>query len=328
MAYTILIKMLNSTYAPTILALFSDLMFVLMDGVVQVLEDVHGIPTGQIVFIRMSSTIVFCFAYLSYTHPSFIKESISSPKASLIWVRGFNNSLVIITMYASLLYITLSECTVILHLRPFPVGLLCFVFLRERFSIIQLLASVISFLAVILVIQPSSLFHPLDPSPKDNRALGFTLAILSTLTSSVDFLLLRKIERVDPILILGVFAVTGLLLGPLQMIILHIPPVLDLKAKVWGLLATVTACGFMAQVSIVLSLQRTSGGSIAILGYLQVVFAVIIQWLFTKEIPNWLAGLGMVIIVVTGIWSAQYGSEKKDTEEVGERERLMSGEEA
>ncbi|WVW83484.1 hypothetical protein I302_105505 [Kwoniella bestiolae CBS 10118] len=327
MTRNIIAKILDSTFAPTALALFSDLMFVLIDGVVQVLEEEHGIPTGQIVFIRMVSTLIFCFVYLSYTHPSFLKESTKSPKAPLIWVRGVNNSLVIILMYASLLYITLSECTVILHLRPFPVGLLCFLILRERFSIVQLVASIISFHAVILVIQPSSLFHPHDPSPSHNRALGFTLAILSTLTSSVDFLLLRKIGKVDPILILGVFACTALLLGPLQMVVFHISPVLDLTAKVWGLLTTVAVCGFLAQVAIVLSLQRASGGSIAILGYLQVVFAMIIQWLFVREMPNWLAGLGMGVIVLAGIWSA-YGTEKLEMGDQGEIERLLAGEES
>lgn len=66
-----------------------------------------------------------------------------------------------------------------------------------------------------------------------------------------------------------------------------------------------------------MALQRASGVKIAVLGYFQVcsphrvmlsrakiIDSAIVQLIITGTLPNWLASIGMVVIMVAGIWSA------------------------
>ncbi len=48
-------RLLESQYAALILILISDFTFVWMDATAQHLENVHGLPTGQVGFLRFVS---------------------------------------------------------------------------------------------------------------------------------------------------------------------------------------------------------------------------------------------------------------------------------
>ena len=76
---------------------------------------------------------------ITYRSPSLLRAVIN-PSSTLIWARGLNNAIGLVAVTASLAYITLSESVSILHLRPFPVALLCYLFLGEGFTRIQIIA--------------------------------------------------------------------------------------------------------------------------------------------------------------------------------------------
>ena len=62
--------------------------------------------------------------------------------------------------------------------------------------------------------------------------------------------------------------------------------------------------GLLAQLTLVMALQRETGGKIAMLGYFKIVFSVIVQSIYTGTIPTLVAFIGMTIITVAGVWSA------------------------
>ena len=61
------------------------------------------------------------------------------PVRGLMWIRGCLLSLGLITGYSSLRYLTISEFLTIFCCLPFPTGLLCSMFLGEKFTRIQML---------------------------------------------------------------------------------------------------------------------------------------------------------------------------------------------
>jgi len=76
---------------------------------------------------------------LIFTSPNVLSTTIDT-SSGILWIRSFNLAIAAVAVVLSLEYITLSEAISILHMRPFPVLLLCYVFLGEPFSRIQLMA--------------------------------------------------------------------------------------------------------------------------------------------------------------------------------------------
>ena len=132
---------------------------------------------------------------------------------NLVWVRALVASFGSATCYASVYYVPLSIFMTLFHLRPFPTSFICWLVLGERSSRIQIIASgksfyrlsstqfkrfqtlswadiiaVISFLSVILVVQPDFVFargvHE-DRTPWQTF-LGTTLTLLCMLLGAFD----------------------------------------------------------------------------------------------------------------------------------------------
>lgn len=98
---------------------------------------------------------------------------------------------------------------------------------------------------------------------------------------------------------------------------------------------------FVAHCTLVLSLQRESGGKVAMIGYSQVshvfqplrlpvailndndkvIFSVAFQWAFTGAFPTLFALLGMTLIMVAGVWTtvSDHPLEWADFEQAGRK---------
>jgi hypothetical protein len=61
------------------------------------------------------------------------------PIRYLLWIRGCLLSMGLITGYSSLRYLTISEFLTIFCCLPFPTGLLCWMFLGEQFTRVQMI---------------------------------------------------------------------------------------------------------------------------------------------------------------------------------------------
>ncbi|KAK1921107.1 hypothetical protein DB88DRAFT_513161 [Papiliotrema laurentii] len=69
-----------------------------------------------------------------------------------------------------------------------------------------------------------------------------------------------------------------------------------------GLTLLLTVVGSTAQAAFTLSLRHAEGSKIACISYSQIVFAVVIQFVWTGVPPSALSALGMVIIIAAGVW--------------------------
>ncbi|WVQ77940.1 hypothetical protein IAT38_000020 [Cryptococcus sp. DSM 104549] len=269
--------MSNHPHAPTFLAVFADFNFVLMDGVVQRLEHDYGIPDGEVAACRMGLTLLVSAVWLAYKNRDALRHTYDQGKIPLLVIRGTNNSFSLVMIK------------------------------------VQFAATFISIAAVVLVVQPAFLFP--SPSQSDEphpyRLIGFVLAIAGTLTSALDFYFLRKIgPDVDSLVVLVVYAATGVVIGPIWVWIsgskmVAIPPYALL------LIVFVAITGTLAQLALTLSLQSLHGGKAAILGYAQIIFSILLQVLLVGKMPSGLAMLGMAMIIGAGVRAALYGDDKE-----------------
>ncbi|RXK39987.1 hypothetical protein M231_02782 [Tremella mesenterica] len=79
----------------------------------------------------------------------------------LLWIRGIIAWMGLWCGFEAFGYLGLSEALPILALLPFPTAGICWLFLKERFTLIQCVSCVISILGVIIIAQPSFL----SPNP-------------------------------------------------------------------------------------------------------------------------------------------------------------------
>ncbi|KAK4685928.1 hypothetical protein P7C73_g4207, partial [Tremellales sp. Uapishka_1] len=285
-------RCLDYKHTAVIAATISNLCFVTMDGVCQELQTMHGLTAEEVLFLRMVSkpsvleratgtpneqvfTSIVCLVWLYSTDRAGLAELFTA-KSQLLWIRGTTG------------------CT-------------------GTYLI-----------AVFLIFPPEWLFGNVEESHPGHFLMGIVIVVSAVVISSFDILLVRKIgNAIGPVHHLAVFSLAALVVTPTQVPSLVKPyrtpaecdqsqgdahytkPTNDpcLAGSITGLL------GQLAQVA---ALQKISGGHFAVLGYLQVPFAIMFQVVFTTTIPQWSAVVGMTVIILSGIWAATAGVSEQE----------------
>ncbi|KAI1614075.1 hypothetical protein EDD37DRAFT_470304 [Exophiala viscosa] len=235
-------------------------------------EGAHGKPMHpfQILFARQSITASLCTAYGIYTKA--VPDFPLGPRDTrwLLIARGIFGFMGVFGMYFSLLYLPLSEATVLTFLSPILSCYICsFIIPGETFTRQQQLAGFVSLLGVILIAQPASLFssgssnptnnpslppdaQPADPSQKptaDKHLLAIGIAMIGVIGSTGAYTSIRAIgTRAHAFISINYFSVWCTIVSLFCLIV--IPDVtfrLPGNATEWTLLVSLGVCGFIMQ---------------------------------------------------------------------------------
>ncbi|KZM24129.1 membrane protein [Ascochyta rabiei] len=260
----------------------------------------------QIIFIRMLCTTILGVAYMAYN---------KTPDYSLSWLN-------------------ISDATVITFVIPTLTALVCFVWLREPFTIREALAALIAFSGVLLVARPTWLFPnpPVDPITGDpepsevvanilafvtsapatsptpispaQRTLAVLAAILGAFGASTAYATIRVIgKRAHSLISVNYFAGIATLGSFLTLLIhpdLHF--VMPASAGQWALIAVIGLTGFLLQFLLTEGLQREKAGRATNLMYLQLVFALVIERVIWGTTPPLESLGGAVLIIGAAVW--------------------------
>lgn len=263
----------------------------------------------------------------------------------------------------SLSWLNISDATVITFIVPTLTALVCFVWLREPFTIREALAAVIAFSGVLLVARPTWLFPnpPVDPitgepepaqivasvlalvtsapgtTPEPvsstQRSLAVLAAILGAFGASTAYATIRVIgKRSHSLISVNYFAGIATLGSFLTLLIhpdLHF--VMPESASQWGLIAVIGLTGFLLQFLLTEGLQREKAGRATNLTYLQLVFALIIERVVWGTTPPLESFGGAAMIIGAAIWitlQKQSGAKEEKGKVVDEESALLgNGEE-
>ncbi|EGE79679.1 DUF6 domain-containing protein, variant [Blastomyces dermatitidis ATCC 18188] len=117
-----------------------------------------GMHPFQILFARMGMTVLLSFLYMLYArvpHPFGIRSI-----RPLLLLRGVSGFIGVFGLYYSLLYLALSEATVLTFLAPIGSCYACSLTMpNETFTRRQQLAALSSLVGVVLIARPASLFR-------------------------------------------------------------------------------------------------------------------------------------------------------------------------
>lgn len=201
-------------------------------------------------------------------------------------------------MFKSLQYLPLADAVAIVFVMPFLLLLLGKYVLHELVGSRRLIACVIGFAGTLLVIQPSFLqvgWLALLPLAV---ALVFALFMLAT----------RQVARdIDPISLQVVSAAMATVILLPLFLLAQFSGVATLQtplptAAEWGLLIGLGVVGTLAHLFMTWSLRYAPAATLAPMQYLEIPFATLIGWLVFSDLPNGMAGIGILITLAAGLY--------------------------
>ncbi|PGH30748.1 hypothetical protein GX50_06468 [[Emmonsia] crescens] len=247
-----------------------------------VLDGSHGegMHPFQILFARMSITVLLSLLYMLYArvpHPFGIRSV-----RPLLLLRGISGFIGVFGMYYSLLYLALSEATVLTFLAPIGCCYVCSLTIpNETFTRRQQVAGLASLLGVVLIARPVSLFHgssvvvsgsaaeakPGAAGAADDtykRTLGILAALLGVLGATAAYTSIRIIgKRTHPLVSVTYFSGITTIISLLG--VLLIPTIsFRVPGNIMELLLLVGlgTCGFILQFLLTAGLSYVPPSSV------------------------------------------------------------------
>lgn len=233
-------------------------------------------------------------------------------------------------MWYSMMYIPLADATVITFLAPGIAGLLCYFLLKEPFTRVEQLATLIALLGVVFIAQPASFFSsssddedsPAEPSEggglpgfdhestPEERLIAVGVALLGVFGASGAFTTMRMIgKRAHPLISVNFFGMMCVVISAAALIL---APLLDIdqpavrwvwpaSLKAWALLMSIGLVGFTMQYLLTSGLQADKSNRANSMVYTHMLFAASFdRWVFHHEM-NVMSFLGCALILGSAI---------------------------
>lgn len=314
-----------------------------------------------ILFLRMTLTSFFGSIYLRYLNVPHYALGAKGIRLALV-LRGIGGFMGVYGLYRSLQYLPLAEATVINFLAPLLGTWLSYWFIRVSFDIREVLAGLLSFIGVILIAQPSSLFSPShDSTPLVTSNCTDKINVLRTLAngtclllgappgfpegtsaqrvSAVLFALAGVVggavaycstlwigKRAHPLIISNYFAViSAAISGVFVFFVSEAGFRFPADPREYIYLVAVSASGYIMQFLFVKGLQYEASNRSANMVYTQLLFALTFDKMFWDVSPGALSITGGMLVLVSALYVAMLPKNVKPTEDE-ERVQLGDGE--
>ncbi|KAI5455292.1 hypothetical protein NCC49_000107 [Naganishia albida] len=299
-------------------------------------EQGGGLPTLQLVAIRMTITFIGCISYLYFSNdPDWLLGPQEVRK--LLALRGFIGFFGLTGMYQSLQYLSLSDATTLGFLSPTCTALLGAMLLNEKFTRKEFIAGLVSLFGVILIARPTAIFgsaaYPStglpvspeggvagsrtnwgniptpgggrgEPTPAQ-RVQAVLFALMGVCGSSGAYTAIRAIgKRAKSFHSISYFSFYCVVVSIVGMIVLREPLVFPRTVIGWCLILLIGVFGLGAQLLVTMGLQREKAGRGSLAMYTQLLFATVIERVIFHTRTSFLSVLGTIIILGAALWVA------------------------
>lgn len=209
-----------------------------------------------------------------------------------LWLRGFFGGLSLMLSFASINRIGPGESTFLAASNGLFVAALCPFVLKQKNSLLIWLAIVGAFIGVLLLVSPHS---------ETADLWGRVMALLSGLFAAFAYLMVAKAGKSNsPSSVIFYFCFVSFFI---HMIYFYqydyqIPE----DAQIWVLLIFTGCVGSGAQYFMTRAYQRSPAAQVTAVGYLQPVLSLAWSILFFNLVPDCLALLGAILILLFGVF--------------------------
>lgn len=308
----------------------------------------------QILFARQSVTCLFSLFYMWWVNVPEAPLGHRKVRPLLV-LRGFSGFFGVLGLYFSLVYLPVADAMVLTFIAPMLAAWINSLIIKTPFTRTQRIAGLISFVGVILIARPFTLFSFSNPtgaiSIPDDAALGILNAtvtnsrsipklqdptnaergtavlfgLLGVCGAAWAFVTISWIgKRAHPLISVNYFAVwctfvSAIALAFVPGVLFRLPATL----REWALLLGLGVTGFLYQFTFTASLSHKSSNLVLNVVYVQMLYALFFDKVVWDESPGLTSLMGSGLILCGVIWVAV----KKDGEKAKEREVLRDGDE-
>ena len=264
--------------------------------------------------VRFSFQLFIFLAYLLYKRTPFIQ---GSTKLILLQiVRAIIASSGILLFYASYRFIPLPDLTTCRYTQVAWTAIIAMIILRERISLVTVLAIICTLVGVIFVAQPTFIF-PKDPitsnetlstqfeSDNSHRFLGLTLALICALSISLGMVLNKKLmgSKISEILILFQLTVLNFFLVSIYHLynrfVLHKYAHHTMFTWQFFLAASVSLFQILSSALVQRAVKLEHPSIISVVQSSDILVAIILQNLFTQVRSNVFVLIGSFFVITS-----------------------------
>ncbi|MBZ8118773.1 DMT family transporter [Roseovarius sp. LXJ103] len=273
-------------------------LFVIQDVLVKTLVDVH--PVWNLIFVRTIVTIALLMPIMLYLGGP---HRLLTPFWPLHLARAALLAVGFALFYAAFPFMGLAEVTTIFFSAPLMTALLAALVLRETIGIHRIIALIVGFIGVIIAMNPAQ-FEWIAVLP-----------LICALTYAISQIIARQIGERDTTLTTGFQTITfmGLMILPLGWLVSSFVPLgpefhhlrMDVPpetAQDWPKLLLLGGAGMVGWMLLSRAYQVANASLIAPFDYTYLPIAVLIAWLLFDEVPPLETGIGMTLIIGSGLY--------------------------
>jgi drug/metabolite transporter (DMT)-like permease len=245
-----------------------------------------GIPVLEMVAARSVVSLI-----ISYTA---LKRKGVYPwgnRKGFLIARGIVGFVALNCVFYALTHLPLAEATTIQYLHPMFTVILAVLFLKEGSTKGSLICIALSFIGLLVIVQPSFGFSSNLVGYDD---LGLMAAVAGAFGSAIAYTLVRSLNKTeDPMVIILYFPLVSL---PISVVLLWNNFIFP-EGITWLYLLAIGVATQIGQWGLTKSMQTETAGRATSFSYLQVVFAIVFGVIFYDEIPSieTLIGAGLII---------------------------------
>ncbi|MEM7293921.1 MAG: DMT family transporter [Pseudomonadota bacterium] len=266
--------------------LISMFLFSIMDALVKWLGGIYD--THQIMFFRCTVAMVPVLVFLSMRGGIGL---LITQHPGLHLIRAVLGVSAMASAFYGFSLMRLADAISIMHTTPLFMTVLSVLVLGERVGIRRWSAVLIGFIGMLIVVRPGE-------GVLESGSAYMLIAALCIATITIIIRFLSATD--DPVSITFYFTLAGIVVS-------------TVACMVWGwktptlqdtlLLASVGLLGGLAQFSMTFSYRYAEVGLVAPLKYLSIAVGGTIGYLVWREIPDAQSGVGIALIVATGLYT-------------------------
>ncbi|BDA84762.1 permease [Aureimonas sp. SA4125] len=269
-----------------------------LDAAAKMLGERHAMPAGEIALLRFVLQSLMVFPFLIGREGW---QSLRIQNVGLNLFRGVALGVASFLFFLALKNMPLADATAIFFVEPMIVTLLSAVLLKETVGWRRLTAVFVGFLGAVIVIRPNFV------------ALGLvaTLPLMTAALVALYLVLSRHLSGRTSPLAMHFYAGIG---GSVSMLVICLVGTqagiaeLGLEvprgAAVWGLLLTTGLFATVAHLLFIQAYRLAPASLLAPFGYFEIVSATILGFLLFGDMPDAGKGIGIAIIVASGVYIA------------------------
>ncbi len=269
--------------------LVATLAFAFMNTLAKELTTFHSM---QIVFFRAFGTFAFVFPYMLYRKVSIIGNN---PK--WLFLRGLVGVISLSTFFMVLQRIPLGSAISIRYLGPIFGAIFAFYFLKEKVKSLQWLSFAIAFAGVIVL------------KGFDVRIdfISLALILISAVFVGMVFVLIRYLSDKESYLtIINYFMVISMTVSLFFIGQWRMP-----VGTEWYPIMSIGVFGLVGQVFMTKAFEMEETSVLAPFKYMELVWALIMGFLFFGETYTWLPFMGILLIIL-GMIVNVYAKNRKE----------------